>query len=87
MKAVGGYAQLLLLSLGFILNEKVKELSVLRVNALAIFGYVTAEHFPITNRNLFHRVLLSETFPWQGLVSSKGAFLLHSRRRPGRVSL
>lgn len=31
-----------------------EELSVLRVNALAVFGYVTTEHFPVSF-GCFHR--------------------------------
>jgi hypothetical protein len=34
-------------------DEKAEDLTVLRVNALTVFGYVTAEHFPVSIRD-FH---------------------------------
>ncbi len=36
------------------LDEKAEDFAVLRVNALTVFGYVTAEHFPVSFRD-FHR--------------------------------
>jgi hypothetical protein len=48
--AVGrlGFSQLLNL------DEKAEDFAVLRVNALTVFGYVTAEHFPVSFGD-FHR--------------------------------
>ena len=43
-----GFSQLLNL------HEKAEDFAVLRVNALTVFGYVTAEHFPVSFRD-FHR--------------------------------
>ena len=69
-KAVGRLASyLLLLDLGFILHKKVKETSVLRVNALTVTRDVAADHFPVSFRTLFHgcsflrRVTLNRTRP------------------------
>ncbi len=36
------------------LDEKAEDFAILRVNALTVFGYVTAEHFPVSFRD-FHR--------------------------------
>lgn len=50
------------------LDEKAEDFAVLRVNALTVFGYITAEHFPVSIRD-FHgfsflkRVRLLRTRP------------------------
>src|SRR6266478_9956691 len=37
------------------LDEKAEDFTILWVNALTVFGYITAEHFPVSFRD-FHRL-------------------------------
>ena len=63
-----------------------EKLGVLGVDALAVFGYVTAEHFLVSIRTIFHGVFLSgvnldRARPLRGALFT----LLRSRRRPDRI--
>jgi hypothetical protein len=51
------------LGFGHLLNldEEVEDFAVLGVDNLAVTNNVTTEHFPVSFRTVFHRVLLSGT--------------------------
>ena len=76
----------LLLFLSGYFDEEVEELSILRVNALTVFDYVTAEHFPVSFWTFFHGILLSETSHRTVARPLERRIYLRSRRRPDRMT-